>query len=114
MKMPLSIGRVALVALLLGSASTADAYGSLRCKGKLIRPGIPQEKVMHLCGEPMSRVVEQIPVRSRTLTGTRLSGVTVSERWEYHRGWGRFPVVLTFREGVLRRVDYLDYRAGKR
>ena len=106
--------RLAIVGSLLAMSAQADAYGSLRCKGKFIRTGISVAQVISLCGEPQSRTVERIPVRTRTVTGfSRLSGVVVSERLLYGRGWGKFPVVLTFREGVLTRVDYLDYRAGK-
>ena len=109
------IARLSILALLIAYSGTADAYGSQRCKGKLIRPGAAMAQVLALCGEPRSRIVERVPVRSRTVTGfSRLSGVSVSERWEYDRGWGKFPVVLTFREGELHRVDYLRYRSGKR
>lgn len=109
------IARLAVLALLVAYSGTADAYGSLRCKGKIIRPGAPMAQVLALCGEPRSRIVEEVPVRSRTVTGfSKLIGVSVSERWEYDRGWGKFPVVLTFRDGELRRMDYLRYRSGKR
>ncbi len=109
------IARLTVLALLVGYCGTADAYGSQRCKGKLIRPGDAMAQVLALCGEPRSRIVERVPVRSGTVTGlSRLTGVSVSERWEYDRGWGKFPVVLIFREGKLHRVDYLPYRAGKR
>ena len=109
------IARLTVLALLVAHGGTADAYGSQRCKGKLIRPGASMAQVLALCGEPVNRIVERVPVRTGTVTGfSRQSGVSVSERWEYDRGWGKFPVVLTFRDGELRRVDYLRYRSGKR
>ena len=111
----IATGQLTVLVFLLGYSAAADAYGSLRCKGKFIRPGISAAQVLSLCGEPRSRIVEEVPVRSRNIAGfTWQSGVSVTERWEYKRGWGKFPVVLTFREGELRRVDYLRYRSGKR
>ena len=107
--------RLILAVALFAFSGTADAHGSLRCKGKIIRTGVTLSQVLSLCGEPESRVVERVPVRSATVRGySRLSGVAFAEYLEYDRGWGKFPAVLTFRDGILRRVDYLSYRAGKR
>ena len=109
------IGRIAAIACLLAFAGTAEAYGSLRCKGKLIRVGTTAAHVLSLCGEPRNRIVHEVPVRSRVITGfSRLSGVVTTEQWEYDRGWGKFPVILRFRDGELRRMEYLSYRSGKR
>jgi hypothetical protein len=70
-------------------------------------------QVQALCGPPRSRVVEEVPVRHRVATGfSRFSGIALTERWEYDRGWGKFPAVLTFQDGKLKRVDYLRYRSG--
>lgn len=93
----------------------AGAFGSLRCQGKMIRPGEHMAQVLHLCGPPENRIVEEVPVRSRVATGfTRYSGVTIIESWVYDRGWGKFPAVLRFHDGILRRVDYLSYRSRGR
>ena len=92
---------------------TADAYGSLRCNGKIIDSGITMAKVLALCGPPKNRVIEQVPVRSRTVTGfSRFSGVSYTELWEYDRGWGKFPAVLHVDEGEIRRIDHLSRRSG--
>ncbi len=109
------ISRLIALALLLCYCGAADAYGSLRCQGKFIDPGTTMAQVLALCGPPRSRVIEEAPIRSRILTGfTRFAGVAVTERWEYDRGWGKFPAVLTFQGGTLKRVDYLSYRSGSR
>lgn len=109
------IGRLGVLALLLCCCGTADAYGSLRCKGKIIRPGVTMSQVLALCGEPENRIIEEVPVRTRTLTGfSRLSGIAVTEHWQYDRGWGRFPALLIFQDGRLRRIDYLSYRSSAR
>ena len=109
------IGRLTVLVLLLCYCGAADAYGSLRCKGKFITPGTSMSQVLALCGPPESRIIEEVPVRSRVLSGfSRFAGFAVTERWQYNRGWGKFPAVLTFRDGTLKRVDYLRYRSGSR
>ncbi len=97
----------------LGLAGVADAYGSLRCKGRLIDVGDTMEEVASLCGEPAGRSIDEIPTRTRVGAGySRLTGITTNERWVYDRGWGRFPVVLTFDQGRVRHIDYLPVRSG--
>ncbi len=109
------IGRLSALALLLCYCGTADAYGSLRCKGKIIRVGATMTQVLSLCGPPENRIVEEVPVRSRVATGfSRSSGTAVTQYWEYDRGWGRFPAVLRFQDGTLTRIDYLRHRSGAR
>ena len=104
--------RLFTLLLLLCLSATAQAYGSLRCQGKMIRPGMSMSQVTSLCGAPRDRIVEEIPVRSRIASGfARFSGVIVIESWEYDRGWGKFPAVLKFQDGTLKRVEYLDYRS---
>lgn len=106
--------KLVIVAILaLGFSSVADAYGSLRCKGRLIGIGDTMEQVATLCGAPLGRRIDEIPVRSRVGSGfTRPAGTTTTERWVYDRGWGRFPAVLTFDRGRVQRVDYLPVRSG--
>ena len=106
------IGRLTALILMLCYCVTADAYGSLRCNGKIIDSGITMAKVLALCGPPKNRVIEQVPVRSRTVTGfSRFSGVSYTELWEYDRGWGKFPAILRFEDQKLRRVEYGRYRS---
>ncbi len=109
------ISKLAVLALLLCYCGVADAYGSLRCKGKFIDPGATMSQVLALCGPPANKIVEHTPVRNRLISGfSRFAGIAVTERWQYDRGWGKFPAVLTFRNGTLKRVDYLRYRSGSR
>ncbi len=110
----LGVGRLIALATLFAVCGTADAYGSLRCKGKIVRVGDTKAEVVARCGAPAGRTVEEIPVRTRTINGfSRLTGVATDERLVYNRGWGRFPAVLTFQNGVLLRIDYLNTRADK-
>lgn len=104
--------RATTIAFLLVYAGTADAYGTLRCKGRLVNVGDSTAKVLSLCGEPARRVVRQVPVRAGVQNGfTRLYGLTTTERWIYDRGWGKFPAVFFIDDGVIRRVDYLPGRS---
>ncbi len=103
----------AALAVLLLVSGIADAYGSLRCKGRIIDVGASAADVITLCGEPSRRIETQIPVRVGTETGfTRFAGFTLSEQWVYERGYGRFPAVLFFDEGRLFRIEYLPQRSG--
>lgn len=93
--------------------STAESYGSLRCKGRIIDEGMSMHKVLSLCGEPKNRRTEYAPVRNRNVLGfTSFLGVSHTEIWEYNRGWGKFPVVLRFEDETLKRVEYGERRSG--
>ncbi|MFQ6005429.1 MAG: DUF2845 domain-containing protein [Woeseia sp.] len=101
----------ALAACLMATASSA--MGPMRCKGKLIEPGVPMAYVLQKCGPPKHRVIETGPVRSRSVSGfARLSGTFFSEQWIYERGFGRFPAILIFDHGTLKRIEYLPERSG--
>lgn len=107
--------RLIAVPLMLCLSGSVQAYGSLRCQGKMIRPGASMSQVLDLCGAPRNRIVEEIPVRSRVASGfAQFSGIAVIESWEYDRGWGKFPAVLRFQDGTLTRIDYLSYRSRGR
>ncbi len=100
--------RVLLLACLaLFGNSAANAAGMLRCKGKMIRVGVPAAYVLSTCGPPENQFIQEAPARTRTLSGSRLSGIAISEHWLYERGWGKFPVVLWFFDGTLRRIEFL-------
>jgi hypothetical protein len=100
-----------LACLVLTNTSTASAEPSLRCNGRIVRVGVPAAYVLAECGAPADQVVQESPARVGTLTGTRLVGLTLSEQWIYDRGWGRFPAVLIFLDGTLRRIDFLPHRS---
>ncbi len=105
--------RMTVLAVLLLYAGAADAYGSLRCQGRLIEVGDSAAAVTALCGEPSRRIVTEVPVRAGTVTGfTRFIGFTTSEQWIYDRGWGKFPAVLHVDDGRIQRIDYLPRRSG--
>ena len=105
--------RTTALAILVFYMGAADAYGSLRCKGRFIDVGANAAEVITLCGKPSQRIVAQVPVRAGVKSGfTRFVGFATSEQWIYDRGWGKFPAVLHFDDGKLQRIDYLPRRSG--
>ena len=105
---------VLLACLALSYTSAASAGTSLRCNGRIIRVGVPAAYVLAECGAPSNQVIQESVARAGTLTGSsRLIGIALSEQWIYDRGWGRFPAVLVFLDGTLRRIDFLPYPSEK-
>lgn len=99
------------LAAALGLATSAQAMGPLRCDGRLIDRGASAAHVLYQCGEPEAMFSHTGPVRSATRGGfAQMAGYYVSEIWVYDRGVGRFPAELHFRDGILRRIDYLPRR----
>ncbi len=109
------ISRLTVLALMLCYCGAADAYGSLRCQGRIIDPGATMAQVLAMCGSPKTRIIEEVPVRTRVASGfSRFVGITTTEQWVYDRGWGKFPAVLWFQDGKVQRIEYLPYRSGAR
>jgi hypothetical protein len=105
---------IVLACLALLYTSSANAAGTLRCNGKIIRVGDPAAYVLSQCGAPEHQVVQESLARAGTSSGfSRLTGIALSEQWVYERGWGKFPAVLTFLDGNVRRIDFLRNRSDK-
>ena len=101
-----------LACLALVYTSTANADPSLRCKGRLVKVGVPAAYVLSECGAPANQTIQETTARAGTVDGrSRVVGLTLSEQWIYERGWGRFPAVLIFLDGTLRRIDFLPHRS---
>ena len=90
----------------------ANAEPSLRCNGRIMKVGVPAAYVLSECGEPDNQVFQESLARAGTATGTsRIVGLALSEQWIYNRGWDRFPAVLIFLDGTLRRIEFLPTRS---
>lgn len=101
-----------LACLALSYTSAANAASTLRCNGRIIRVGVPAGYVLSECGHPDNQTLQESTARVGTVSGsTRVVGLTLSEQWIYDRGWGRFPAVLFFLDGTLRRIEFLPYRS---
>jgi hypothetical protein len=102
-----------LACLALSYATAANAASTLRCNGRIIRVGVPAAYVLSECGAPENEVFQESVARAATVGGSSRLLVAVSEQWVYDRGWGRFPAVLIFLDGTLRRIDFLPVRSDK-
>jgi hypothetical protein len=101
---------VAALPLLL--LAVAEAHGAdvdtWRCSNTVISRNDPADKVLDRCGEPSARETVTEPVYARNANGgTRQIGVVERELWTYDRS-NRIPVRLTFEEGKITRIEYLD------
>jgi len=98
----------------LSYTTAASAVPSLRCNGRIIRVGVPAADVLSECGDPDNQVLQDTTARVGNVNGhSRIVGLALSEQWIYDRGWGRFPAVLIFLDGTLKRIDFLPYRSDK-
>lgn len=77
------------------------ARDTLRCGSKIVKIGMTMDEVLKFCGEPQTREVETIPVRS----GNRVTGTTENQVWVYHRPGGK-PASLTFDQDTLVSIEY--------
>ena len=85
------------------------AEDSMQCRnGRIVNVGMAAAEVIGRCGEPKSRMVDEIPVHARSRNGNVVqTGTTRAERWIYARGQGQFDAQLTFEDDKLRRIDFL-------
>jgi len=97
---------VSTLVLATGFISAAHA-DTLRCGSKLIQEGANQGYVMEYCGAPDSKQTFTEPVYVQRVDGTTYqSGETRRDVWRYKRGPGKFPAVLTFEMGVLKKIEF--------
>jgi len=73
-------GIASTIALCCGLlAGTAVADDDFRCGSRIVRVGVTQAAVLDACGEPASKTVEKVDVRS----GNQVVGQTEVWRWTY-------------------------------
>jgi hypothetical protein len=83
-------------ALLAGTAAADDDF---RCGSRIVKPGMTQAAVLDACGQPASRTVEKVDVRS----GNRVVGQADVWRWTYHMSGT--TKVLTFDQETLKSIE---------
>jgi len=101
--------RTSIVLLMFaGSALTAPAFAdTLRCGSSLISTGAAAAYVAQKCGAPDAKQEVTEPVMARRPNGfTYQVGTTTHEIWRYQRGSRKFPAVLTFEGGVLKKLEF--------
>jgi hypothetical protein len=98
---------VPLYTLLIATIATPALADTLRCNSSLIQEGDTAGSVAEKCGEPSSKETFTEPVYARRQNGTTYEvGTTSKEVWRYKRGPGKFPAVLTFEKGVLKKLEF--------
>jgi hypothetical protein len=98
----------ALPLLLLLAPGHATEIPSWRCSNVLISRGDASAEVLDKCGEPSARETVTEPVYARNANGsTRQVGVVERELWTYESS-NRIPVRLTFEEGTITRIEYVE------
>jgi hypothetical protein len=96
----------ALCGVLVALSATAHA-DTLRCGSSLISTGAAQAYVVEKCGAPDSKMEVAEPVMARRPDGFAYQvGTTTQQVWRYRRSPGKFPAVLTFEGGVLKKLEF--------
>lgn len=96
-----SISRGILAGLIiLVFSQQAHAF---RCGTKIVEIGDRKHRVLNLCGEP-----EFIDAYERAV-GVYPFQIIYVEVWTYNFGKNRFMQELVFENGVLQRINTLDY-----
>lgn len=98
---------VVSVLVLTGAFAVPAVAETLRCGSVLIQPGASEGYVLDKCGEPDSKQTFTEPVMARRVDGTAYEvGTTSKDVWRYRRAPGKFPAVLTFEMGVLKKLEF--------
>ena len=93
------VNRASVVLLLGLAASAAQGGGDFRCGNRIITTGMTQGEVLDACGEPATKDVEDVDVRS----GNQVVGRTAVWRWTYeYSGTKR---VLVFDQDTLKSIE---------
>ena len=93
-----------LVTLAFALPAAADTF---RCRSALISVGDEQTYVRAKCGEPTSKETITEDVRAiGPLGGSHRMGTATREVWRYRRSSRQFQTVLTFRDGVLKTLEF--------
>lgn len=102
------MSRITAVIPLIFAAASAPAFAdTLRCGSSLIQEGDTQGYVQDKCGEPDSKQTYTEPVYARREDGTTYEvGTTSRDVWRYKRAPGSFPAVLTFEQGLLKKLEF--------
>lgn len=92
---------LAILALLaaIAGAGTAHADGDFRCGSHIVSVGMTQDQVREYCGEPDTKDVEDVDVRS----GKQVVGRTAVWRWTYVQSGA--TRVLVFDQQTLKSIQ---------
>ena len=95
--------RLFFIALLMSSFFVAHAADPvMRCKSKLMRPGMASDEVKKHCGAPDQLTTEERPVFS----GNRKTGIYTVELWRYNRQ-GQSSAVFEVEAGEVKDITFV-------
>ncbi len=99
---------ILLAAIWLGAGPAQAQPDAFWCGTRLIRERMRASDILDRCGPPDSKEIVEEPVFAWRPGGGRVqTGVMITEYWTYDRGSGRFPALLTIREGVAEQIELL-------
>lgn len=99
-----TLSLLAVAALTFAAAARAD---TLRCGKYLIAEGAMQSEVREKCGPPDETLNVTEPTYARNVYGYMFqTGTATKTIWRYKRAPGKFPAVLTFEEGELKKLEF--------
>ena len=97
-----------LVAVLIITATYTHSFAdTLRCRNRLISTGDSTSKVLLTCGEPLLKEVVSTHIKKVFKSGKKKEAYkeVYVEKWTYDFG-RKYPLrILTFKNGVLDRID---------
>ncbi|HVY80292.1 MAG TPA: DUF2845 domain-containing protein [Steroidobacteraceae bacterium] len=99
-----TLSLLTLAALTLATGARAD---TLRCGKYLIAEGAMQTEVREKCGPPDETLNVSEPTYARNAYGYMFQTGTITKTiWRYKRAPGKFPAVLTFEGGELKKLEF--------
>jgi hypothetical protein len=120
-RMPFIVRILMALALVLATYPNAEAFRSFRCGSNLVHRGDTTVEVILECGPPTFKEVTRVetdrvyrdpfPWDGPYDAYTEVSRVV--ETWYYNCGRHRFIKILTFRGGILKKVENGKYGSGE-
>lgn len=112
-----SIIILSLISFLSTMGVGASAFQSFRCGPNLVRVGETTLEVLLECGPPTYKELRKIETETSPRGvfpyGRPYNEVTqIIETWYYNCGPNRFIKILTFRGGILKKIDVGHYGSG--
>lgn len=94
-----------LIPLVLCLFFVSEQAWALRCGNKLVNVGDRKHKVHRVCGEPTYVDAYDLPIPNFGYA----QGYNRIDVWTYNFGPRRFMRELVFENGILRRINQLEY-----
>lgn len=112
-----ALGFLTLLVIIYASGD-AFASSSFRCGPNIVRAGDTTAEVLIECGPPTYKEITKIETERDYRETFPFAGpydevTQIVEAWYYNCGPHKFIKILTFRGGILRRVDTGDYGSGE-